>query len=86
MHFLDVTLLQSYVGLFRKDVALKLFQTSESFRNGAFVFNMSYEIVSKDSIIRSGEQALVCLYKGSPGQGINNMRLSSESSKAFNVY
>ena len=71
---------------FRKDVALKLYQTSESFRKGASMFNMSYEIVSKDFIIRSGEQELVCLYKGAPGQGINNMRLSSDSSKAFNVY
>ncbi len=38
---------------------------------------MSPENVSKETVILSGEQALVCIYKGAPGQSLNSLRASS---------
>jgi len=62
---------------FGKGVGLKSFKRCESFRNVASVFNMSPDTVSKESVIQYGEQALVCLDKGTLGQSVNSVRLSS---------
>mgnify|MGYP000119659721 CR=1 FL=1 len=62
---------------FGKCVGLKLFKKCESFRSVASVFNMFPDMVSKEYVIQYGEQALVFLYKGTLGQSVNNVRLSS---------
>ena len=48
-------------------------------------FNLSPDIVSKESLIQYGEQALVCLYKGTLGQSVNSVRMSSCVEKVANT-
>ena len=60
-----------------KGVGLKLFEKCESFRSVASVFNMSPDMVSKESVIQYGTQASVCLYKGTLGQSVNSVSMSS---------
>ena len=48
-------------------------------------FNMSPDIVSKEYVIQYGEQASVCLYKGTLGQSVNSVRISSFVEKVANT-
>jgi len=60
-----------------KGAGLKLYDTNLVFRYAATVFNMTADTVSKESVILSGEQALVSIYKGVQGQTLNSVRLSA---------
>ena len=48
-------------------------------------FNMSPDSVSKESVIQYGEQASVFLYKGTLGQSVNGVRMSSCVEKVANT-
>ena len=59
-----------------KGTALKAFAKSEVFRQAASVFQTPPTELTKETIVSSGEQALMYLYKGIPGQTLDSLRVS----------
>ena len=56
-----------------KPVALKKLKSSEHFRQQASVFK--HPCATHDDIVTAGENALVCLYNGKPGDRLDALRL-----------
>lgn len=55
-----------------KGVALKKFTISSDFREQAMVFDT--HSASTTDVVEAGEKALVCLYNGKLGEGLNSLR------------
>ena len=55
-----------------KGLSLKIFKQNENLRRQAAVFQN--DLATSEEIASAGEQALVCLYKGKEGEGLDALR------------
>ena len=62
-----------------KKVAIAKMKTSTLFQEQAQIF--MNDGATQDDIAQAGEKAMVCLYKGNPGQSINDLRLQRFAAK-----